>query len=706
MTLQSSFFPTTRSGFAIMLVLAISAILLLMGLTTYFFISQENVSLQIITNSEIAHFLAESGIAYSVRSIRESLASAGGENGSAGEIRKLLEKPENLPDTSLMPYLKDTWNADLGKFATEMDPTASIKVEVWFRKFRPTETNKAAWVDPGAKFGYLSVESIGEYRGSRRKIQVYRPVKVGNCLPPVYCRFTLHVKDAGRGEPDRFNLLLNDYDGINVDPRPVIVYNHDLPDSRLEAKPLAQILSEEKDEKIFEKRGSIFLGKTPINLHLTSGPGKYGEIFHIYEVSNSNKFKAVRFKKTKEQLPSIFGSPFSWYWDRPDLQPGQPVRTVSYLFDYSFILAGFHDKSGTSQTDAMFLGNILSLEKPKYGSKSSILHLFGEAEQGKQSRTMVYGNVNLIFPRYSYSDITPQESDVLKMFSEVKDPPPTFLLPALTQSEFETGSRILEDLKKRRFGAPLLPFNRFFQNYDQYKLCMSSVVEVPYNTSYNSIQNILTPEAVLTYPPTRELIKPELSENIKIDRNGQVIYEGSINPGAFLDVVRARVQQEFSDVDSFWKNCFDKNSNSLKLNRIVRIVNPRKDTFVIPPGTSNSSLQLLDGGMIILENGNVLIKGVETKKTGQILTLIAPEATNVSINSDRPCEMFLVAPKADLSAPGKLDFSGSLAVNFLDIRGNCSGGEIKYRESANPVFNGYFNYYKSWIESTDENWFE
>ncbi|MBF0405938.1 MAG: hypothetical protein HQM10_01185 [Candidatus Riflebacteria bacterium] len=689
-----------KSGFVLMLVLAITAVLLLLGITMHFFVSQQTVSLSILVNSEIAHFLAESGISFSSRSVREAIKN------SSGGIRSLLEKPSNISDTCLTSTLKDTWNDDLTKFAAEIDPTASIKVDVWLRKFTQTETNSAQWVDPGAKTGFLVIESTGQYRGMQRKISVSRKVTVASCLPPVYCRFSLHAKDAGRDDPNRFNLLYNDYDGINSDPRPFVVYNHDLPDSSIEPKPMAQILSEEKDENIYKKRAWIYLGRSPLRLHLTSGPGRYGEIFHFYDVANPNTFQAVKFKKQQSQIPPVFGTPFPWYWDRPDLQPGQPVRTVNYLFDYSYIIAGFHDKSGTAQTNAMYLGGILNSEKSRFGSRSSILHLYGDAEKGRQSRAKVLGKVNLAFPRYAYIDIVPQESDVQQMFANTKNPPPTFLLPSLFQNEYDTPTKLMEDVKNRHFGGPLLPFNKFFQSYEQYKSCMSTIVEVPYITSYNSIQDIVAPSGPKVFPPSRELLKEDLSNTVKIEKGGQTIYEGPVNPPLFNETVNKRVQQQFETIDDFWKSCIDSSDNTLKLDRIVRIVNPRKDTLVVPPAAQGASLAVSGGGMIILEKGDILIKGVEMKNNYQALTIIAPEAVSVLFDNDKPCQVNIVAPKADFMASGKPDISGILAVNFLSLDSRFNGGALKYRESQNPEYDKYYSFYKAWIDEKDELWFE
>ncbi|MBF0498543.1 MAG: hypothetical protein HQM09_00285 [Candidatus Riflebacteria bacterium] len=684
-------------GFVLMLVLAVSVILLLLGVTLHSFVTQQNANLHLTANAEIAHFLAEAGISSSIRAVRETLAGIAGSDG--GAINSLLQKPTPLPDMSLMPYMKDTWNEDLKKFATEVDPTASIRVEVWLRGFRQTETDPSAWVDPGAKTGYLAVEATGEYRGMKRTLSVRRPVRVGSSLPPVVSKFTLHVRDAARGSKNRFNLMLNDYDGINGDPKPLIVMNHATPESPLEPKAQATILTAEKDEQIFEKRGWIWLGGGDIRLNLTSGPGPIGEIFHFYEVDTATKFDAVKFKKAVESLPPAFAAPLSPIsWDRIS-----PPRDVSYAFGYSYILAGFHDKSGGMDHDAMFLGGIISSqEKSEFSAKSSILHLFGESRKGFQSRTRVFGSVTEAFPRYASLDVTAQESDV-KTIMDSCNPPPTYLLPSLSASAF-VPTYLIRDVQKRRTGGPLLPLGVLFQDYDAYKNCMSSVLELPYVNSYNTLQEILTPIGKRKFPPAKEILKQDLGQPIEIKRGSETLYKGSVDATRIQTIAESRVMHEYPDLNEFWKAFPD--PKNFRLNQIVRIVNAEKRDLILPPLDVATPLSVAGGGMIILEDGNVVLRGVVMQSPTEALTVIAPRASSVRVDTDKPDHINIYAPQAQFSASARIDLLGTLAVGGLDADPRSQGGILRYREAQDPTASGYFAFYKSCIDDKDTSWHE
>ncbi|MFZ2956758.1 MAG: hypothetical protein WA705_07715 [Candidatus Ozemobacteraceae bacterium] len=690
-----------RRGFVLILVLAVAVVLLLLGVTLHSFVAQQNTNLHLMANAEVAHFLAEAGISSSLRTVREALAQAGISGAAPSPVTTLLQKPQPLPDTSLMPFLKDTWNEDLKAFSTEVDPTASIRVEVWLRGFKQTETDPAAWVDPGAKIGFLAVEATGEYRGMRRTLSVRRPVRVGSSLPPVVSKFTLHVRDASRGSENRFNLMVNDYDGINGDPKPLVVLNHATPESPLEPKALAIILSEEKEEQIFEKRGWIWLGGGKTRLHLTSGPGGLGEIFHFYEVSNPSTFQAVRFKKAVENLPPAFSSPVPLPWDFLN-----PARTVNYAFGYSYILAGFHDKSGSMDHDAMYLGDVLSpQEKSGFGARSSILHLYGDSRKGFQSRTRVFGRVTAAFPRYASLDVTPQEQDVKDVMAGFRSPPPTYLLPSVTSTAFDQ-ARQIKDIQGRRTGGPILPLGILFQTFDQYRSCMSAVLELPYATSYNSLQELLNPHGIRRFPPTTEILKEDLGQPIEIKRGSETLYKGIIDAPRIVNVAESRVMKEFSDPAEFWKNCIDPETKMLRLNQIVRIVNADKRDLIFPPLDVQPPLKVSGGGMIILEEGNLVLRGIEIQNPTEALSVIAPRATSVRVDTPNPNHLNIYAPQAEFSAGARVDLLGTLAVGGLEANPRSQGGVLRYREAQDPTRQGYFSFYKSCIDDRDTVWHE
>jgi hypothetical protein len=387
-----------RRGFAIMFAVIIGTIMLILAVALYSFVGQQHTGIQNIVNGEIAHFLAEAGINGSIGTVREAIARSLESSASSARLREILLKPGDFDDVCIDNILGDAWNKDLKNFAAEVDKEAQIRVEVWLRDFSAAETDPAFWADPVARNGDLVIESTGSYKGAKRTIAIRRKIQVGSIVPGFAGKFTCYVVDAAKNGEGAFNLIRNDYRGMITDgPRPITFYNHALADSAIEPGNAADIAREETDNEIWKKRGWIWLGGRRIRLNLCSGAGDLGEIFHFYDVSNANVFAPVKFVTPLNSLPSSFASPMVLPWDKS----ADSIRQVGYTFGHGFVLDGFHDRSSRKESDAMFEGGILSDgEKNHYSSKSSIMHLFGDARKGHQSRTKVFGQVYLAFPRF------------------------------------------------------------------------------------------------------------------------------------------------------------------------------------------------------------------------------------------------------------------------------------------------------------------
>ncbi len=693
---------TARQGFLLMIVLVIGTILLLLGITLHFSMSRQNANLHWLANGEIAHFLADAGINSCIRSVREAVQSSGllNQGSAVNPLVQLLTRPQPLADTSLMPFLKDTWNADLKAFAAEVDPTAGIKVEVWLRDFQQTETDQSSWVDPVAKRGYLSIEATGEYRGVRRTLTVKRQIRVGGCLPPVVSKFTLHVKNAGDGGDSRLNIIRNDYNGNLTDgPRPFICYNHATPDAPFEAKPYDP--AGEADPQVFQKRGWIWLGNQRVRLNLTSGPGLFGEIFHYYEVKDPSRFQAVGFVTPIERLPAPFSSPQSL--PRDNFQAGQMAE---YTFGHSFIFDGFHDKSNRRDTDAMYEGNILSnAEKAAFGSKSSLLHLYGEGRPGFMSRTRVLGNVQVALPRFASLEITPSDSELQNRF-KTQSPPPTYLLPSCPQNSFDP-NRQIKDFLGRRFGGPVLINAMLFgTQYDEYKKFMSAIVELPYVTGYNAMQDYLSDPSKRQFPPKNQILAEDRGMIIELKRGTDTVYKGSIDAQRLDDVIEGRIQKVVPTITEFWKTYLDRSTGDLVLNGIVAIENPDKQNLILPPSDKASPLKVRGGGLILLEQGNVTLRGVQLLASSEALTIIAPAANSVRVTNAAPQQVNVVAPLAEFVSDDKLDWFGCLSVSSIQPNPRNPGGVIRFREAQDPTRPESLSFAKVHIDESDSFWHE
>jgi len=684
-----------------MFAVIIGTVMLILAVSLYSFVGHQHTGIQSIVNGEIAHFLAEAGINSSIGSVREAIGKVMSGTSGNQQLNQLLLNPGELEDICINDMLDASWNRDLEEFAREMDKDASIKVDVWLRDFSICETAPTSWADPAAKDGYLVIESTGTFKNSSRVILVKRKVRVGSTIPAWMGKFSLFVNDAARAGEGGFNIIRNDYRGMITDgPKPLITYNHATPDAPFEAGNMGDILREEAEKDIWQRRGWIWMGGRRSRLNLCSGAGDLGEIFHFYDVSNPNIFSPVKFSTPADALPDSFSSSLSIPWDKSS----SSVRQVSYRFGHSFVLDGFHDRSNRKETDAMYEGNILSTgEKNAYSSKSSILHLFGDARKGYQSRTRVFGNVHIAFPRYASLEVKPEEPDVEALFTSVS-PPPLYLLPSVSENAWNN-SIMLQDIMGRQVGGPLLQSGMLCDSYADYALLMSRISELPYAESYNSMQDVYSNKAGRVFPSDAGILAMDNGLNLEISRDQHMFFKGRPTGQSLLQVIENRTQIEIDSINDFWKR-FLNDRGELELNAIVSIKNSRQLDMQIPAAGKPQPMVVKGGGMIILQQGNLVLRGISCISPAEALTLVLAGTGSVSFSSTQPNHVNVVAPNAELGYGSKFDMYGSLCVGSIYADHRFQGGTVRFRPGQDPTTTGYNRYYKVFIDPKDSFWNE
>lgn len=687
-------------GFAIMIALIIGTVLLILAVSLYSFVGHQHSGMQTIVNGEVAHFLAEAGINSSIGAVRASIArSFSGDGGK--KLSELLLRPGVFSDVCINDLLDSNWNKDLETFAREVDKDASIRVDVWLRDFEFSETDASVWADPVARQGFLVIEATGGFKNSQRKIAVKRRVSVASILPGVLSKFTAFVSDAARRSEDSFNLIRNDYRGMITDgPRPLIFYNHATPDAVFETGNMADVLKDEKFPEVWQYRGWIWLGGRRVRLNLCSGAGDLGEIFHFYDVSNPNVFSPVKFVTPVSELPPAFSGPVKLPWDKSN----ESIRQVNYSFGHSFIIDGFHDRSSRLETDAMYEGNILSQgEKNHYSSKSSILHLYGDARKGYQSRTRLFGQVYSAFIRFANLEVKPEEPDVAGMFAAA-NPPPLYLLRSIPENSYNNSIDIFE-VGRRSVGGPLLKSGMLCKTYGEYAQLMSRVVEYPYVESYNSMQDVYDARPGRTFPSSNALLKADVGNQAILQRGSHVYFKGRPSAENAVQLLSGRVQMEVDSISEFWDKYLNQ-QGELELNSIVRIRNPRGLDMQIPPAGRPQPIVVRGGGVIILENGNLVLRGISCSSSDQALTLVLRGTGSVSFASTQPNHVNLVAPDAELAYGSKFDLFGTLCVGSIYADHRFQGGTVRYRTGQDPTTSGYDRFYRVFVDPMDSYWNE
>ena len=692
-----------KCGFAIMIALVIGTIMLILAVSLFSFVGHQHTGIQNIVNGEVAHFLSEAGINSCIGTVREAINRDFSATGNNSEIRKILLQPGKIDDICINDILGADWNRELEKFAAEVDPEeASIHVDVYLRDFDLTETTPSQWSDPVSKEGFLVIESTAEYKNSQRVLSVRRQLKVASALPGPLSKFTLYVRNASRNGENSFNLIRNDYRGTITDgPKPLICYNHETPETPFSDASLGQIFKDEKNEQIWQKRGWIYMGPDKVRLNLCSGAGELGEIFHFYDVSNSFDFEPVKFVTPENSLPPNLQTTLQIPWDLSH----QTVRTVQYQFEHSFVLDGFHDRSNRKETDAMYEGNILSDgEKSHYTSRSSILHLYGDARKGYQSRTRIFGPVIAAFPRFASLKVSSPEPDVQNMLDSV-NPPPLYLIPSRGEDDYHNSIPV-KDALNRSFGGPLLKSGMICENYTQYSSIMSRITEQPYVFSYNSMQEVYSQNPNRVFPSQNQILGTANANNIVITGPGNhKFFEGQVNPRQICRQLKSRTQLEIDEISDFWDEFINK-KGELELNQIVYIKNNKNLDFIVPPSGSSLPLQIKKGGMVLLDQGNLVIRGLKSKTANESLTIVAPNATSVSFPGTQPSHVNLIAPSAEMTYSSRLEIFGNLCVGSIFADHRFQGGTLKFRSDQDPTNSGYQNFYKTFLDKVDSYWNE
>ncbi|MFZ2961223.1 MAG: hypothetical protein WA705_30450 [Candidatus Ozemobacteraceae bacterium] len=689
--------PGNRSrnrGFILLHVLVVGSLLLFLGLIFFFFVNQQHTNIHILANAEMAHFLAEAGI-------NSTMAAVWGSGSSS--IRILLSHPSPLSDISLLPCLPETWNQELARLARNVDKTASIRVKVGLVGFRQTETDPGLWVDPVAKTGRLTIESRGEYRGFQRTLTVSKNVRVANALPPVVSKFTLHVQDAAQGKEGCLNTVRNGIRGsVLAGPRPIVCFNHNTPENAIEPKSGSEIQSAEALSSIDERRGWIWLGGKKVRLNLTAGFGALGELFHFSSPQIGNTNIALSFKLSPNLLPPVFFSPVTLYWDLVEIDP---MRQVPYQLNQGFILQGFYDKSDNPGLEAMYGSGILShVEQKNFGNKSSLFHLFGDARKGFQSKTRILGKVVAAFPLFSNLEITPRESDVQSIFQR-QNPAPVYLLPSMSESDFDP-TRLVREFHSRQIGGPVLTVQDLTENFADYRRIMSRIVEIPYQNTLNFIETTSLGKASTQVPSEENTPLGSDGLNLTLKRENEIIYRGPLDASNLMKVVENRVQKQVVSISEFWDRFYIPARNLLDVNQIVRIQNPQHLDLVFPPREYQPPLIVSGGGMIILEEGNLILRGVKILSPNDSLSIILKNGTNVLFENSLPNHVNIVAPKAKLNAIERFDLCGTLAVSAIEQKGEFPGGTINYRESQDPTQSSHLKFSKVKIDTWDTSWHE
>lgn len=673
-----------KSGAILLIAVCILGVCIFFASSLHFFVSSQRKSTYTFWEKEVAYYLANSGVDVISKELYDLIEKTN-KDSSGAFAKKLHLFIEKIGKHSISKLFEPKIKKLVATMKDKFKDNLSINVEVIINS-QNFENDKTAWVDPDSRLISISIQSEGMFRGVTKKITVTRRMAYASMILPVVSKFTLHLQDASEGNRGKYNIILNNYNGDSpsTGARPLICINN-------------ETNTEEVKKDAYKKRGWIFMGGAPTLLQISSGAGKEGEVFHFYKIPQPGRFITLRFKE--KNLPSIFSNSREYISDFVDIS-----KTSQYKFDYNFILEGFHYSSTLSGQNAMYVSNILSpLDYYKYGSKSSFLKLYGTTDQ--MSPTKVIGNVSAAYIRYAWLSIKPLDPFVYGRFAGPRMP--IFFLPSMPGNSYDPSRRIKNFYKdQQHFGEPKINSGNMGLTANDYHRLMSKIEEKPYITSYNMIQDIISENPDREFPPAKEFLKKDSGLKLILKRDDKIIYEAIAKAPKSVKVVSNRALDAIDSIDDFWNKYYIKKDNCIKINGAIKIINLEKKKFSFPPKGFIQPLNIEGKGIIILENGDLELRGCKINSKKDCLSIVAVNGENVIVSSSVKNDISILAPKACLKLDARSEIYGSVAVKTISVDNTPKGGIIRFRESLDPTRVSYKKYMTFYTDDEEGNWYE
>jgi len=284
------------------------------------------------------------------------------------------------------------------------------------------------------------------------------------------------------------------------------------------------------------------------------------------------------------------------------------------------------------------------------------------------------------------------------------NPPPLYLLPSISERSYNN-SIIIHDIMSRQLGGPLLQTGMLCRNYNEYAQLMNRITELPYVESFNSMQDVYNNKIARTFPSDSSILSQDSGANTSIERDQHIFFKGQPTAGKLTRLLSDRVHIEVDSISDFWER-FLNERNELELNAVVSIKNLRQLDMQIPAAGKPQPLVVKGGGMIILEKGNIVLRGISCSSPGEAIAVVMTGTGSISFSSTQANKVNIVAPGAELSYGSKFDMFGSLCVGSIYADHRFQGGTLRFRPGQDPTNSGYDRFYKVFIDPKDSFWNE
>ena len=689
-------FSTSKRGFFLALVLVICAVIITLAVSLNYLASQNKSLVTHTLHSQIAFINAKCGVEVAKKNFDEIIETLN--SGTSTKFKDILISESSIPDQSILGLVDNKIQEDLDLLNDDLEG-AKISVDIRLEGFKFTEIDPKIWADPYAKEGWLVVRSTGTHRKATRTLVISQKVTISSILPAHFSKFTLMVDHV---DTAKINCIQNDYmfDYSCNSILPITAYNHPSPEFSL-----FQPGETASTRDLFKDRGWIYIGGNKVRFNICSGTGTWGEIFFFYNYNYPADYMPIKFNAEFSQLPSKLKIDSSRHLLRDDAVSKNilpPDDFEDYTFGYSFILDGFHYKSSQLATDAMYQNEILSSnEKDHYGSKTSLLHLYGDNRLEYRSFTKVLGDLNAAFPRYSVQEVIPHNVDLQDIFNNLI-PNMIYMLPAKNSTNYNK-DELIEDFFCRTEGGPVLPMHEIYTDYNEYSSYMSSILEF----SFVDIYNLFVQHSYDHYffPPKDKVLTLNDGKEFDLYRNGNLIYKNSCMNNNVIELLKNRATRSFTTINEFIDECYDDKTRTLNIGGCIRILNPKGIPLRFPPLGVTSKIKIKTGGLIFLENGNLNLKGIFKESKHECVTVIMEKGDRINLYSNENHINIIGRSATIYPTVQAFKIFGTVVVSNLDSSNISKGGSIHYPVYQNPEQNFYKEYIKVFVAPTEEIWY-
>jgi hypothetical protein len=628
-----------RQGFFLNVALALIVLLGLLILTYFNFMRGQSRLTQGMVAGEVAHHLAQAGIAAGVAYFTNTRQPC--------RLHKKVstEGPDQINGQIEPLPIRD--NPVVARLLSEYNDEASLSVDLELANFKPfyskIESESGIVYGTVEKFGSLKVTSTGAYHGVKRRVIAFKDVKVIDLVPYVVSKFTLFLQEKPPG----------------CDPNLVVVKKTDIRNGEPDrANHHGPIFFRHGPARNLEENGWVFLGGGDYRLNLTWGESGWGEQFLLLKkgwVITSDPEAAL-------PLPPNYVTAM--------LQRGffDQIKADNDLLDH------FDFDGGPDPVT----------------QRATVLHLFGApAESGVDSELDVS-------PTYVLGQVRRRFLD-LRYIRRVSDGKKSFL-PCSTLTQWQRPAPAPWP-STPEFGVKTEVFGGDFERYVPY---MSNVPQIQTRKlSYNrSVDYMVEPQELdppyrlmdtvrVTHrmPQNRDfLYEPSLNTGDVVLRtqSGKKLFDGNLSRILMDDLYLKRRAIYTMPAVSFAR---------------FLAKNKRVPGIVLLTGgdvTIGKDVEFESGG-IIAASGSITIRAnVRVKPYGRPLVL-ASLSGNVNLKGARRVQASLVALNGTINRePGSpLDVCGNLVARSVDLdkfTGGSDVGKVVYDSRLDPTSGTGANY--------------